>query len=148
MIRPLAAAAALFALSTGPALAGECPAGAVRANAIPQGPGAPEGVTDTVLGAIDLGQQYQVPGRSFRLRRLEIKPGGVVPWHSHAERPAHIYVLKGQVVEHRGNCAEPILHRQGELAIEAGDYAHWWKNETRKTVVLLSADILPPGAKP
>lgn len=147
MIRSIAAAAALLAFAS-PAFAGECPAASVRPNAIPAGPSAPEGVTDAVIGSIDLGQQYHVDGRAFRMRRLEIKPGGVVPWHSHAERPAHIYVLQGSIVEHRSNCAEPITHKQGELAIEAGDYSHWWKNTSQSTVILLSADILPPAGKP
>lgn len=141
-------ALALVVFSAAPARAGECPAGSVAPNAGPAGPSAPEGVTDTVIGAIDLSQQYNLPGRTFRMRRLVIQPGGVVPTHSHAERPAHIYVVQGSIVEHRSNCAVPIVHKQGEVAVEAGNYSHWWKNTSKKTVVLLSSDLLPESPKP
>lgn len=141
------AAAGLAALlAASPAVAGECPAAQVRAGVDLQGPTAPQGVTDTVIGEIDLGPQYKVDGRKFRMRRLEIKPGGVVPMHAHGERPAHIYVIKGKIVEHRSTCAQPIVHRAGDIAVEAGELAHWWKNESRSTVVLISADVLPPAA--
>ena len=29
-----------------------------------------------------------------------------------------------------------------------GPLAHWWKNNSKKPTVLLSADILPPDMKP
>lgn len=55
---------------------------------------APAGVTDTVLGSINLaGEPVSIDGRLFRLRRLEIQPGGVVPFHSQEDRPAQIYVV-------------------------------------------------------
>jgi len=140
--------AAGFAASFAPALAGECPADQVRSGAVASGPDAPKGVTDTVIGEIDLGEGYGVPGRAFRMRKLTIEPGGVVPWHMHGARPAHIYVVQGEVVEHRSSCATPITHKAGDIAVERGDIAHWWKNESKKPAVLISADILPPAGKP
>lgn len=152
MVRKVTAAAAVctfaFSLMSASAFAGECPAGSVTPDAGAAGPTAPEGLTDTVLGAIDLSQQYNLPGRTLRLRRLVIKPGGVVPTHSHASRPAHIYVEQGTIIEHRSSCAVPIVHKQGDVAIEAGNYSHWWKNTSKKTVVLLAADLLPESPKP
>jgi quercetin dioxygenase-like cupin family protein len=57
-------------------------------------------VSDKVLSAIDLGaQRIAIKGHQFRIRLLEIKPGGIVPWHSHGERPALIYIVSGEVVE-------------------------------------------------
>lgn len=79
---------------------------------------------------------------ALRLRRLEIKPGGVVPWHSHGDRPAIIYVVEGEIYEHASTCAVPILHKAGEVAPEMHATSHWWQNTSKKTVVLLSADIL------
>lgn len=143
-----AALAAVFSLAVAPAFAGECPAGKTKEGAVPSGPTAPTGVTDTVIGSIDLGDGYGVPGRAFRLRRLEIQPGGVVPYHSHGERPAHIYIVQGEVVEHRSNCDVPIVHKAGDEVAEKGAISHWWKNESKKKVVLVSADILPPAGKP
>ena len=42
---------------------------------------------------IDLGQGYGVDGRLLRMRKLVVQPGGIVPWHSHAERPANIRTI-------------------------------------------------------
>ncbi|MFI5014870.1 MAG: cupin domain-containing protein [Hyphomicrobiales bacterium] len=101
------------------------------------------GVTDTVLAAIDLAKEpAQMTGRMLRLRKLVIQPGGVVPWHSHGDRPAIIYILQGEVTEYASNCAVPILHKTGEVTAETHLTSHWWKNAGRKTVVLFSADIL------
>ncbi len=140
-----AGSAVLFSLFLFPAaIAGECPAGKSGDNVTPPGPSEPKGLKDEVISSIDLGQGYNVPDRQFRMRRLEISPGGIVPWHSHESRPAHIYVIKGNITEYRSNCATPIEHRQGEAVAEQGAISHWWRNNSRRMVVLISADILPP----
>jgi quercetin dioxygenase-like cupin family protein len=137
------ALAATFA--TGPAAAGECPAGKTGVNVMKPGPSEPTGVTDTVISAIDIGKIIPgAEGRMLRLRKLVIQPGGVVPWHSHAERPANIYVQEGSIVEYRSTCAAPIVHQAGEATAESGDLSHWWRNESGKPVILISSDILPP----
>jgi quercetin dioxygenase-like cupin family protein len=142
--RGLTAAAALlgaFAF-TGTAVAGECPADKVRAEATKNAGHAAKGVTDNVLTQIDLGaEKVALKGHNMRVRRLVIQPGGIVPWHSHAERPALIYVVSGQIYEYASNCAVPILHKAGEVARETHATAHWWKNTGNVPVVLLSFDI-------
>jgi quercetin dioxygenase-like cupin family protein len=138
-----AATAGALALSAPMATAGECPAGKVVQNG--QNPGAtmPQGVTDKVIASIDLADEApHLKDKQFRLRRLVVQPGGVVPWHSHQERPAIIYIVSGTIVEYASTCAVPIVHRAGEAARETHITAHWWKNTTSKPVVLLSADIL------
>jgi quercetin dioxygenase-like cupin family protein len=75
------------------------------------------------------------------MRRLEIEPGGIVPWHSHAERPAIIYVVSGTIEEYSSDCAVPIVHKAGDVSAEAKDISHWWKNTGTETVVLISADL-------
>ena len=102
-----------------------------------------KGVTDKVLAVIDVAKEpAKIEGRQFRLRRLEIQPGGVVPWHSHGDRPAIIYIVKGTIVEHASNCAVPIVHKAGDVARETSLTSHWWENKGKETVVLLSADLL------
>jgi quercetin dioxygenase-like cupin family protein len=81
-------------------------------------------------------------GRKFRLRQLVIEPGGVVPWHSHADRPAQIYIVSGTIEEYASTCAVPIVHRAGDVAPETHNTSHWWKNTGSETVILISADIL------
>lgn len=137
--------AATLLATLGSALAGECPADKVVADGQGQMPGAtePSGVKDTVLGSIDLASEpIAVDGRLFRLRRLAIEPGGEVPWHSHDDRPALIYVAIGQVTEYASNCAVPIVHFPGEVSVESKGRSHWWRNTGDSTAVLLSADLL------
>jgi quercetin dioxygenase-like cupin family protein len=100
------------------------------------------GKTDTTLGSIDLGKEAaMVKGRELRLRKLVIQPGGVVPWHSHDDRPAVIYVAEGEIIEFASNCAAPIHHKAGDVAIETRGIAHWWKNLGDVPAVLYAADV-------
>ena len=126
------------------AFAGECPAGKMGTDVTKPGPMAPAGVTDTVISNIDL-KAYGSAGHQLRMRRLVVQPGGIVPWHSHAERPANILVVSGAITEYRSTCATPITHAEGEVTAESGNLAHWWKNNTNKPTVLISADVLPPA---
>jgi quercetin dioxygenase-like cupin family protein len=140
---------AAAALAAPAAHAGQCPAGQMRPGARTEGMTAPRDVTDTVLASIDVAREpAAIDGREFRLRRLVIQPGGVVPWHSHAERPAIIHVVKGEVVEYASNCAVGITHKAGESVAEKSGISHWWRNESRAPVELLSADLLPVSATP
>jgi len=142
--RTLVASALLAGLAfNSPAFAGECPAGQMRADATKPSTSAAKSVTDMVLAQIDLaGEKLALAGHMMRVRKLEVQPGGVVPWHSHGDRPALIYVMSGEIVEHASNCAVPILHKAGDVARETHATAHWWNNQGKAPVVLLSFDIL------
>ena len=134
---------------SGTAFAGQCPADQMVADGQGQRPGAtmPKGVTDVVLGSIELASQpIGIQDRQFRMRRLAIRPGGEVPWHSHDDRPALIYVAVGEVTEYASNCAVPIVHHPGEVAEETKGTSHWWKNTGNTTAVLISADLLHQNA--
>ena len=56
--------------------------------------------------------------RQLRFRKLTIEPGGVVPWHSHSDRPAIIYIAEGEIHEYASNCAAPIVHKAGDIRPE------------------------------
>lgn len=137
-------AAMCFAIAPA-AFAGECPAGQTGANALADAATMPARVTDDVIASIDLGQGYNIPGRNLRMRRLVVEPGGVVPLHSHSERPANIYVVQGEITEYRSTCTVGVTHRAGEVVAEQGDVSHWWRNNSRRRTVLISADIPPPA---
>jgi quercetin dioxygenase-like cupin family protein len=141
----LMSAFSALALST-PAMAGQCAAGQEGANSLAGAATMPKDVTDTVLGAVNLGPEINVNGRSLRLRRLVLQPGGVVPMHSHTDRPALIITLSGEVTEYRSTCKTPIVHRAGEVSQEQGGLSHWWKNTGRTEAVLLSADVFHDAA--
>jgi quercetin dioxygenase-like cupin family protein len=137
----IAAASALVVASS--ALAGGCPAGQMKHDARPPVTHAGKGVMDTVLAAIDLEKEpANIKDRQLRFRKLTIEPGGIVPWHSHDDRPAIIYIAEGEIVEYASNCAVPILHKAGEIRPETSGTSHWWQNLGDKTVILFVADVL------
>ena len=149
--RYILAAAVVAALGiAGAAFAGECPADQRVADGKgqPPGPTMPVGVTDVVRASTDLAREpLALQGRQFRLRQLEMQPGGIVPWHSHNERPAMIYVVSGEVLEYASSCAVPIVHRAGDIAPEKNGTSHWWKNTGNATAVLISVDLFPVAAQ-
>ena len=125
-----------------PAFAGECPADKMKPNAREMVDYKPVGVTDVTLGSIDLEKQpAHIQGRELRFRKLMIEPGGIVPWHSHDDRPALIFVQQGEIVEYASNCAEPIVHKAGEIRPEVYGTSHWWKNLGKETVILYVGDV-------
>ena len=123
--------------------AAECPADKQVVDATKPVTTAAKGVSDKVIASIDLAKEkLGLADHQLRLRKLVIEPGGIVPWHSHGDRPAIIYIIKGEIYEYASNCAVPILHKPGDVTAEKSGTAHWWKNAGKSTVILLSADIL------
>lgn len=137
----IAAAAVVVAASAmaTPALASQC--AAPGASTLANAPTAPNGVTDTVIGSIDLGPEISINGRQLRTRRLVVQPGGVVPIHSHKDRPALIYTVSGSITEYSSACASPIRHEAGDISREAEGLSHYWVNEGNEPAVLLSSDV-------
>ena len=140
LVAGLALACGTFATA---AFAGECPADAKKPNAREAVDMKPVGVTDTVIAMIDVEKEpAKIEDRKFRMRKLTIEPGGIVPWHSHGDRPAIIYIVEGEVVRicqqlRRADSPQSGRRRRRDarsfaLVEEFGD----------KTVVLLSADLL------
>jgi len=123
------------------ASAGECPTDQQKPDAREPVNVEAVGKTDTVIATLDVATEHGIDGRVFRMRRLEIEPGGVVPWHSHAERPAIIYVVAGTIEEYSSDCAVPIVHKAGDVTAETKNISHWWKNTGDETVILISADL-------
>ncbi len=103
------AATALLGL-LGPAAAGGCPPEHVlteprEVERVPQ-----KHLTREVIANVRLEGWRDMGGFLLSTRRLELQPGGTVPTHSHADRPAIVYVMKGTVIEHNSFCAVPITH--------------------------------------
>jgi quercetin dioxygenase-like cupin family protein len=120
-----------FALATGPG----------TATAQQAAPTENKGVTITLLTAVDLGPE--IPGmqsRQLRLRIITLEPGGVIGIHSHKDRPGAAYVLKGTVMEHRGDVAKE--YRAGDSWAEDRNVAHWLENKGTSPAVLIATDIL------
>ena len=137
-------AAAALALGAASVHAGECPADQRR----PNGTGQPmsaigaSGVTDAVITSIELAKEpVSVQGRLLRARKLDIAPGGVVPWHSHSDRPALLLIASGEITEYASTCAVPITHKTGDITPERSPTSHWWKNTGTKPVVIYAFDL-------
>lgn len=141
----VAVVAAIAALASVAAQAGECPADKV----VPEGKGQPmsaaepaKAVTDKVVSSTDLAKEpVAIQGRALRARRLDIGPGGVVPWHSHGDRPAQILIASGEITEYASTCAVPIQHKAGDITAEKNPTSHWWKNHGATPVVIYSFDL-------
>jgi len=143
LLRAIAAAA--FVATSGfafQAQAGECPADKRMQNARQPVDFKAVGVIDTTLGSIDLGKEKaKIAGRELRFRKLVIEPGGIVPWHSHDDRPALIFVQQGEIIEYASNCAGPIHHKAGDIRAETQGTSHWWKNLGEVPVILYVGDV-------
>ncbi len=99
-----------------------------------------KGVTITPLSAVDLGPEIPgMQGRQLRLRMITIEPGGVVGIHSHKDHPGAAYVLKGTVMEHRGDVAKE--YSAGQTWAEDGHVIHWVENKGTSPAVLILTDI-------
>ena len=141
----LAGATATLALGIGVAEAGECPREHVLSTprAIENAPDV--GVARETLSVVNITGYRGVGNLRLRTRLLTIAVGGIVPFHTHEDRPSIVYILSGEIIEHSRTCAVPIVHRAGEHAAEYGaQEAHWWENRTGQPVVILSSDVLPP----
>jgi quercetin dioxygenase-like cupin family protein len=133
--------AGAFAYSTH-ASAGVCPADQTHIDARTSGETMPSKVTDNELAFVALGGEINgLDNRRLRLRRLVVQPGGVVPWHSHTDRPALIMTVSGQITEFNSTCAVGIVHKAGDVAQEKKGVSHWWKNTGKVPAVLIAADI-------
>jgi len=143
MKAPLILVAGLVAAAASTsAYAGTCPAGQMRPDARTMGETMPAKVTDTELAFVALGGEINgLDNRRLRLRRLVVQPGGVVPWHSHTDRPALIMTVSGQITEYNSTCAVGIDHKAGDVAQEKKGVSHWWKNNGKVPAVLIAADI-------
>src|SRR5262245_4231270 len=122
----LAAFVGASAVLSTTAWAGGCPAGKVGVDVTKPGAMANKDATDKVLATIDLSKEkVALADHEFRIRRLEVKPGGEIAWHSHADRPALIYIISGEITEYASNCSVPIVHKAGDVAKETSETAHW-----------------------
>ncbi len=105
-------------------------------------PTAPVDETDTTLGEVNLSNlDLDVNNWALRFRRVDVGVGGIVPWHSHAERPAVLHILQGEITEYSTAHDAPVIRKAGDTVPEFGDVSHWWKNTGSEHVIILAADM-------
>ena len=101
-----------------------------------------KGVKTEPLSGFALGKQGldDFAQRQFRIRQITIEPGGVAAFHSHKERPALTYIMKGSLTEHRKGGPDRT-YKAGEVLTETTDVDHWAENTTAEPVIVISADL-------
>jgi quercetin dioxygenase-like cupin family protein len=102
-----------------------------------------KGVVNTPLASLPLGQHFAaMDGKQLRMRQVTVAPGGVIAVHSHKDRPAVEYIVKGTIVENRNGTS--IEHHAGEVVVGSVDVSHGWENKGAEPAVLLPVDIVNP----
>ncbi|MCX2789543.1 cupin domain-containing protein [Vibrio sp. Sgm 5] len=110
-------------------------------------PKEPVGEVETNIGKIALSdvdflKNVNINDLSLSFNKVTVAPGGLVPLHSHNERPAIMFVVKGVITEFNSMSAEPRVHTAPSATIEYNDVEHWWKNESNDEVVIYSAMLV------
>jgi quercetin dioxygenase-like cupin family protein len=117
----------------------ECPADRRQAYARSEGFGVSAGVSSEDIAFTPLASD---PTRAMRLRRIVVQPGGVIPWHDHTAIQGMALLVSGEMVELRNTCLDPIIYRAGDVAIEDGNTAHSWRNESDEIAVVLVSHVV------
>lgn len=102
-----------------------------------------QGVAMLAAQVLSMGAQIpQTEGLELRMRRIAIEPGGVLAHHSHGGRPTAVFVIAGELTEHRDGLA-PIVRKAGDGWVEGKDVSHWIENRGTGAVVVITADVVP-----
>ena len=107
-----------------------------------QAPTENKGMKAEALSGFALGKQGldDFAQRQMRIRQITIEPGGVAGFHSHKDRPALSYIMKGSLTEHRKGGPDRT-YKAGEVITESTDVDHWAENTSSEAVVLVSVDL-------
>ena len=114
-----------------------------------EGPAGARNISNTPIANAPLADEglSQIAGYNLRTRSWAISgDDGVVPIHSHADRPAIVFTLSGEIYEYRSDVADRLLHSAGGLSLEEGDVTHWWLNEGPDEVRLIAFDVFNAGS--
>lgn len=115
-----------------------------------EGPSKGQNISNTPIANASLGDEglSQLVGYNLRTRSWLIgADAGVVPIHSHRDRPAIVYTLTGEIYEYRSDADARILHSAGGLSLEEGSVTHWWLNEGPAEVRLIAFDVFKAGSE-
>lgn len=136
-------ATAVLAFGVSEALAGACPPEKVLKSPRSIESKDSVGVTRETLSTVNLKGWRSVGDLFLRTRRLTIAGHGVVPTHTHDDRPSIVFVVKGELIEHSTFCAVPIRHKAGDWTPEFGaGHGHWWENPNSTEAIVTSSDVV------
>jgi quercetin dioxygenase-like cupin family protein len=99
------------------------------------------GYGDELLRTIDLSREFDsTAGRTLRMRKITLQPGGALALHNHVDRPAVTYMLQGQVTYHQEGKPDQILN-PGDGSAEGRATTHWAENTGKVPAVWIGVDI-------
>lgn len=102
------------------------------------------GRTEELLRSLDLTGELESPkGRSLRMRKLTVQPGGVLALHNHVDRPAITYMLQGQMTYHQDGKPD-VVSNAGDGFAEGRATTHWGESTGRVPAVWIAVDIPLP----
>jgi quercetin dioxygenase-like cupin family protein len=102
------------------------------------------GYSDMMLRSIDLTKEFDsAGGRTLRMRRITLQPGGALAVHNHVDRPAVTYLLQGQLTYHREGSPDVVVN-PGEGAAEGRTTSHWAESTGTVPAVWIGVDIIKP----
>ena len=102
------------------------------------------GQMEQLLRTLDLSSEFESPaGRTLRMRKISLAPGGVLGLHTHVDRPAVTYLLQGEITYHREGMPPVVVGPGGGMA-EGRGTTHWAENTGRETAVWIGVDIIKP----
>ena len=97
------------------------------------------GVTWTPLADVDLGAELGFEGHGLRSRLVTLPPGGIIPTHTHNDRPSVMYVVEGVATEQRGD--QIIERRQGESFQIGRNTSHSIENKSGARAAYVETDV-------
>ena len=109
-----------------------------------EGPAGARNIKNVPIANAPLAEEglSQIAGYNLRTRSWNISGDtGIVPIHSHADRPAIVVTLTGEIYEYRSDVEVRILHSAGGISLEEGNVTHWWLNEGPEDVRLIAFDV-------
>lgn len=109
-----------------------------------QPPAANVGQSQEMLRSLELtGEIQSVQGRTLRMRKITLQPGGIQALHNHVDRPTVTYLLQGQMTYHQDGKPDVIVNPGGGSA-EGRTTAHWGENTGKVPAVWIAVDIPTP----
>ena len=106
-----------------------------------QPPKTTQGQSEQVLRTIDLTEEIKsTQGRTLRMRKVTVQPGGALALHSHANRPAVWYLLEGQMTYHYEGKPD-VVANPGDTAAEDRMTTHWGESTGKVPAVWIAVDI-------
>lgn len=144
-MRKLAAAAIIASLAwTTQAFAIDgCPAGKEGKSPL-TAPTADTGTAfENVIQTLDLSHESaMLKDHVLRIRTVTVSPGGIIPLHSHEDRPAMFFMKNGSLTLFRQDCTVPQVLHEGDVTREGKDTVHWARNDGKEFAILLVTDVV------